>query len=528
MTNSINPIEEADCIFVIGSNTTVAHPIIAHKVKYAVKKGVKLIVASPIEIDLCENAHVYLQLLPGTDVALLMGMMKVIIGENLQNESFIRHRCEDYDLLKNSLDGIDLDFVETTTRVPREKVIQAAKIYAQNSPASILYAMGITQHSHGTDNVSAIANLALLTGNIGKKSSGVNPLRGQNNVQGACDMGGLPDVYPGYQKVDMPGIHKKFETAWNTSLNDIPGKTHTEIIDAIDTRKIKALYVIGENPVLSEADANHVKQALKKLNFLVVQDIFLSETAKMADVVLPATTFAEKNGTFTNTERRVQLIRKAIASIGEAKSDDWIINEIATRMGAKGFEHQPPDRIMDEIASVTPSYGGISHARLENETLQWPCPHKDHPGTAFLHRGKFPTPSGKGKFVPLTYKPPAELPDKTYPFILTTGRSLYHFHTATMSRKVYGLTVLRPGEYVEINPEDAMALGIKTGTLVRVASRRGQVQAAAHITDLCAKGVINMTFHFAECPTNELTNCVVDPVAKIPETKVCAVSVEKI
>ena len=406
-------------------------------------------------------------------------------------------------------------------------LIQAAKMYAQNSPASILYAMGITQHTHGTDNVLAIANLALLTGNIGKQSSGVNPLRGQNNVQGACDMGGLPNVYPGYQKVDMPEIHKKFESAWNTSLNDMPGKTHTEIIDDIDAKKIKALYVIGENPVLSEADAGHVKLALDKLDFLVVQDIFLSETAKMADVVFPATTFAEKNGTFTNTERRVQLIRKAIASVGESKSDDWIVNEIATRMGAKGFEHKHPDRIMDEIASLTPSYGGISHDRLENETLQWPCPNRDHPGTVFLHRGKFPTPSGKGKFIPLTFKPPAELPDKTYPFILTTGRSLYHFHTATMSRKVEGLIVLRPEERVEINPEDARTLGIKTGTKVTVTSRRGQVKAGAYITDLCAKGVINMTFHFAECPTNELTNCAVDPVAKIPETKICAVAVEK-
>jgi len=385
--------------------------------------------------------------------------------------------------------------------------------------------MGITQHSHGTDNVIATANLAMLTGNIGKPSTGVNPLRGQNNVQGACDMGALPNVYTGYQAVANPDIRKKFEAAWGCSLPSSPGLTLTEIFQPAHQKQIRALYLIGENPVLSDPDANHLKQVLSELEFLVVQDIFLSETAQLANVVLPAASFAERNGTFTNTERKVQLVRKAIEPIGDSKPDWWITCQIAQRMGARGFDFQHPSQIMEEIASVTPSYGGISYDRLEKDGLQWPCPTQDHPGTPILHTKQFSR--GKGKFIPLEYKPSMELPDEEYPLMLTTGRSLYHWHTGTMTRKVGGLNQRLGEGFVEINPKDASALGITDGEMVKVISRRGEVMAKAKVTDTSSVGVVFMTFHFAESPTNVLTNPALDPVAKIPEFKVCAVRIEK-
>jgi formate dehydrogenase (NADP+) alpha subunit len=528
MTNSIQEIGDAKCIFAIGTNTTEAHPIIALQVKKAVaERGAKLIVANPREIDLCRHATIFLRHRPGTDVALMMGMMKVIVDENLHDKEFIKARCENFEAFKKSLEAFTLDFVEETTKVPREKIVAAARMYAETSPASILYAMGITQHSHGTDNVLATSNLAMLTGNVGKPSSGVNPLRGQNNVQGACDMGALPNVYPGYQKVNDSKMQEKFEKAWGVKLSDKVGLTHTEVFDAIDKGQIKTLYVAGENPVQSEADANHVIEAIKKVDFFVVQDIFMTETAKLADVVLPATTFAEKDGSFTNTERRIQRVRRAIENVGDSKADWEIVCELAKRMQAKGFEYENTTQIMDEIASLSPSYGGISHERIEKAGLQWPCPDKKHPGTKFLHAERFATESGKGKFMPLVYKPSAELPDDEYPLILTTDRSLFHFHTGTMSREVAGLNVLRPCELVEMNPIDAENLNIKDGEEVYVISRRGKVKVKAKITDVSPPGVVAMTFHFFESPTNTLTNCAIDPVAKIPETKVCAVKIEK-
>ena len=528
MTNSILGIVDARCLLVIGSDTTTAHPIIARRIKYAVKKGARLIIANPREIELREYAHIHLQHRPGTDVALLMGMMKVIVEENRQDKAFIERRCENYDAFKASLADFGLDFVEKTTGVDRQRIIDAARMYASNRPAGIYYAMGITQHTHGTDNVLALSNLALLTGNIGLASAGVNPLRGQNNVQGACDMGALPNVFPGYQKVQLPELRKKFETAWGTPLPGRPGKPLLQIFDSIYTRDIKALYIVGENPLLSEANANHARAALERLSFLMVQDIFLTETAQMADVVLPAATFAEKNGTFTNTERRVQRIRKAIVPIGESRPDYWIVCELARRMGAKGFHYSGPEEIMQEIAGLVPQYAGISYARLEKQGLQWPCPAVDHAGTRFLHYEKFATSSGRGRFMPLRYKPSAELPDEAYPFILTTGRSLYHYHTSSMTGRVDGLNQLRPHERLQINPDDAVNLGLENGEMVKVISRRGVVKARAELTDRIPSGLLNMTFHFSDCPTNVLTNNASDPVAGIPETKICAVTIEKL
>ena len=527
MTNSIAELADAKTIFAIGTNTTVAHPVLALKVKEAVAKGATLIVANPKQIDLCQHAQIVMRNRPGSDVVLLMGMIRVILDEGLADEAFIAERCEGFDAFRESLAAFNLEYAEKVTGVPKEDIAKAARCLAGNKPAATLYAMGITQHTHGTDNVLAVSNLALLTGNVGKPSAGVNPLRGQNNVQGACDMGGLPNVYPGYQKVTDPEAKAKFEKAWGSTLDPTPGLTHMEILEAIDDGRIKTMYMVGENPVLSEADANHVTKALERLDFLVCQDLFLTETAQLADVVLPAASFAEKDGTFTNTERRVQLVRKAIDSPGEAKTDAWIVSEIARRMGAEGFDFSSPSEIMDEIALLTPIYGGISYERLEDNGLQWPCPTVDHPGTPFLYRDRFSTSSGKARFMPLEYKVSAELPDDEYPLLLTTDRSLFHFHTSTMTRKT-GLEQLHPEELLAMHPDTAAEYEIVDGDLLHVASRRGEMNVRVEVTDACLPGVVSATFHFFESPVNQLTNAARDPIAKTPETKVCAVRVERI
>jgi formate dehydrogenase alpha subunit len=542
MTNSIKEIGDAACILAIGTNTTEDHPVIALEMKRAVNNGGKLIVANPREIDLCSFASLWLRHNPGTDVALLMGMMRVIVDEGLLDSAFIKDRCENFDAFKESLGDFGLNFVETITKVPQDRIVEAARMFATNSPATILYSMGITQHSHGTDNVLATANLAMLTGNIGKPSTGVNPLRGQNNVQGACDMGALPNVYSGYQAVSNPAIREKFETAWGCSLPPslkdkfgiawacslplAPGLTLVEMLDAAYRKEIKAIYLVGENPALSDPDAQHVREALSRLDFFVAQDIFLSETAKLAHVVLPAASFAEKDGTFTNTERRVQRVRKVVEPVGDSKPDWWIVCEVAKKLDAKGFDYRDPSEIMEEIRNLTPSYGGISYQRLENGGIQWPCPLDDHPGTPILHRDIFVR--GKGRFMPLKYVPPGESPDEEYPLILTTGRNLYHFHTGTMTRKVTGLNIMEPEGVVEMSPQDASQLGIAQGDRVRVNSRRGAVITKAKITETMPPGLVFMAFHFAESAANILTNPKLDPVSKIPELKVSAVKVEKV
>ncbi len=528
MTNSSQEIGDARCVFAIGTNTTAAHPIIGLQVMRSIRQGGKLIVANPRRIELAQHADLFIQHRAGSDVALLMGMMRVILDEGLHDPQFIALRCENFEAFRESLARYDDATVEEKTGVPFARIAAAARMYAENSPASILYAMGITQHTHGTDNVLATSNLALLTGNVGRPSSGVNPLRGQSNVQGACDMGALPNVYPGYQKVDRPEVKAKFEAAWGVELDDAPGLTHLEILSGVTGGRIKAIYLVGENPALSEADATHAQEAMDQVDFLVVQDIFLTESARYADVVLPAATFAEKEGTFTNTERRVQRVRKAIEPVGGARTDLWITCEIAKRLGAAGFDFETAAEVMDEIRALTPSYGGITYERIEETGLQWPCPGADHPGTRYLHGERFPTRSGRGRFFPLTYRPPDEEPDDEFPLVLTTERSLYHYHTSTMTRRVPGLELLRSEELVEIHPQDAAALRVATGDEVRVTTRRGEVVARALVTEVSPPGTICMTFHFHEAPTNVLTNAAYDPVAKIPETKVCAVRVEPV
>ncbi|NYB50958.1 MAG: formate dehydrogenase subunit alpha [Methanobacteriaceae archaeon] len=527
MTNSIGEIEDSDCILAIGTNTTSTHPVIGMKVIQAVKNGSKLIVINPQEIELSKHAEIFIQPKPGTDVALIMGMIRFMVDENLVDHDFINQRCNGFESFQKSLNEFDMDTVEKITGVEKEDIIHAARLYATSKNSSILYAMGITQHSHGTDNVMALSNLALITGNIGKSGAGINPLRGQNNIQGSCDMGGLPDVYPGYQRVDDPQVAHKFEHEWGTVLSPVPGLRIPEMINNIENGKIKSMYIIGENPVLSEPDASHVAEALEKLEFLVVQDIFLSETAQLADVVLPASSFAEKDGTFTNTERRVQRIRKALNSPGDAKPDWLIIKEIAEKMNAEGFNFKNPSEIFHEIRKLTPSYAGISYSRLDREGIQWPCVNNDHDGTVFLHQDRFPTSNGKGNLIPLEYKPSAELPDDEFPFILTTGRKLCHYHTGTMSRKVDGLNTLCGHEFVEMSYDDASALGLKQGDVVTVKSRRGKVKAELKLTTKIQQGLVSMTFHFSETPTNMLTNPATDPNSLTPEFKVCAVRIEK-
>ena len=526
MTNAISEIGDAACIFVIGSNTTAAHPIIGRQITRAVKGGAKLIAADPRRTVLRRKADVWIRQQPGSDVALLNAMARVIIMKELYDSAFIEGRCEGFEAFEKAVMENDLNDAERITGVPAQKIVDAAKMYASFSPATILYAMGITQHSSGTDNVKAVANLALLTGNLGKPSSGVNPLRGQNNVQGACDMGALPNVLPGYQKIEDPPIRERFEKAWHCKLNPSPGLTLTELFEAVYRRDVKALYVMGENPVVTEANVGFVEDAISRLELLVVQDLFLTETAQLADVVLPAASFAEKDGTFTNTERRVQRIHKAIEPVGNSRPDWVIICDIARNIGAEGFDFESPEEIMEEIRSLTPQYGGITYERIKGIGLQWPCPDTEHPGTPYLYGEKFATPSGRAKFSPVAYTPPAELTSYEYPFVLTTRRSFFHYHS-TLSRKVVGMNVLRKEERVEMNPVDAAPLEIEDGDIVKVSSQRGSVRAKAKITQTTPPGVVSMTFHYPETRTNLLTHGALDPVAKIPEFKVCAVKVER-
>lgn len=527
MTNSISELADAGCIFIIGSNTTEQHPVIALKIKEAKKKGAKIIVANPRWIDLCKIADIWLRQTPGTDVPLVLEMCRVILEENLMDGEFIAQRTEGFPEFKDSLLRLSSSDASRITGVKPDLIREAARLYAGAGPSSIIYSMGITQHSHGVDNIFTLANLAMMTGNIGKPSSGINPLRGQNNVQGSCDMGALPNLLPAYQAVINPDLRAKFEKAWGALLPEKPGLTIVEMMDATLKGCIRAMFIMGENPVVSDPDSSHVIQALEALDFLVVQDIFLSETAALADVVLPAATGLEKDGTFTNTERRVQRIRKALEPVGECMPDWKILCDLARQMGYKEqFSYADPGQVMAEVAALAPSYGGISYDRLEGDGLQWPCPAPDHPGTMYLHKGQFTR--GKGKFNVVDYRPSMELPDDEYPLILTTGRVLCQYHTGTMTRKVGDLNILRGEELVEINPEDACALGIEDGEIVAVQSRRGSLRAKARTTEKSPPGVVFMTFHFSETPTNVLTNPALDPIAKIPELKVCAVKVSKI
>jgi formate dehydrogenase major subunit len=527
MTNSIEELENANVVLVTGSNTTEMHPIIGSVIKRAVRNGkTKVILADSRKIELADHAEIWLRQRPGTDIAWLNGMMHVIIKEELYAKEYVAERCEGFEELKQVVAKYTPERVEEISGIPKDDLIAAARLYATAPAAAIAYAMGVTQHINGTDAVKSVANLAMLCGNVGIESGGVNPLRGQNNVQGACDMGGLPNVFSGYQPVISEEVRQRMAQAWGVaSLPGNVGLTIVEVIDGADKGKIKGLYIMGENPMLSDPDLTHVEHGLNSLDFLVVQDIFMTETAKLADVVLPAACFAEKEGTFSNTERRVQLIRKAVDPPGEAKADWEIVCDLATRMGYP-MSYPNAEAIFQEIAAVTPSYAGIDYQRLQKGGLQWPCPTKEHPGTKFLHKDRFVR--GKGLFTAIDWIPPAEVPDQNYPFLLTTGRVLYQYHTGTMTRRSVGLNERCPECLIELNRQDANRMAIQDGDRVRVSSRRGNIEARAAVGDVMQSGMIFIPFHFSEAAVNKLTIAALDPIAKIPEYKVCAVKLERV
>lgn len=541
MTNSIDDIaDDAQVFFVIGTNTTQNHPVIGMRIRQAVRqREAKLIVADPRKIDLTKFAVLHLRHKPGTDIALVNGLMNIILSNSWENKEFIKTRTEGFDDFKAVVDEYPPERVSEITGVPVEDLQQAAEIMAQNKPTAVLWAMGITQHTTGVGNVMSLANLQMLLGNMGVPGGGTNPLRGQNNVQGACDLGGLPNVYPGYQKVTNPEIRSEYAKAWGLLEEQLSlelGLTATEMMPLAFEGKQKAIYILGEDPLMSEPDTNHIRQAMERYELVILQEIFPSETAPYADVLLPGASFAEKDGTFTNTERRIQMVHKAVESPGIARPDWWIIAELAKKILEKGnrqvskavysgWDYQDTAQIMDEIAALTPIYAGVNHKRLlEGENLQWPVKDREHPGTPILHVGQFSR--GKGLFNPIEHVPPAEMPDKEFPMILSTGRVLYHWHGGQMTRRSKGLLEIYPEALIEVNDFDAEKLGLNGNKRVRVSSRRGTIEAEATVTDRVPPGMVYANFHFPEASANELTIAALDPVAKIPEYKVCAVKVE--
>jgi len=540
MSNSMDDVAQfAQAMFIIGSNTTEQHPVFGSMIRQAVlRRKVKLVVADPRKIDITEFATLHLRHKPGTDVALINGLMYIVLEKGWEDKKFIAERTEGFEEFKQVVLQYPPEKVAEITGVPTHQLYQAAEILATHKPMAVMWAMGITQHIVGVRNVWSLANLQMLLGNMGVPGGGVNPLRGQNNVQGACDMGGLPDVYPGYQRVTLESARQKFEQAWGIPLPDNVGMTVTEMIPAAGEGKIKALYILGEDPVMSDPNSNHVRHCLAHCDFVLLQEIFPSETSTYADVLLPGVSFAEKSGTFTNTERRVQMVRQAIQPLGEAQPDWKIIAELAKRIIAKGprtprsggfagWDYTDTAQIMAEVAALTPIYAGVSHERLERgERLQWPVKDATHPGTPILHVGQFSR--GLGKFMPVEHIPPAELPNDEYPVILSTGRVLYHWHGGELTRRSKGLLEVYNQPLIEINPEDAERLGLNGKRRVRVTSRRGRIEAEAWVTERVPPGMVYANFHFPEASANELTHAALDPIAKIPEYKVCAVRVEPV
>lgn len=514
-----------DLLFVIGSNATEAHPIIGNKMKKAVRNGSKLIVIDPRRTELADYADYYLPLTPGTDVIFINGLMKIIIDNDWHDKEYIAERCEGFEELAENVKNYPIDYVSKMTNIDEKTLVEVAKLYANTKKAGIFYTLGITEHTHGTDNVMSLGNLAMLTGHVGIENAGVNPMRGQNNVQGACDMGALPNTYPGYANVFDPEANRRFCEKWGVEkLDDKVGLKIPEMFEAASEGKLKAMYIMGEDPVLTDPDANHVRHAIGCLDFLVVQNLNMGETAKLADVFLPAACYAEKEGTFTNTERRVQRVRKAIDPPGQCRSDWQIIQDIANRVGDYKFEYTCAEDIWNDLRNVAPAFTGITYERIDKVGLSWPCPTEKHPGTRFLHQGKFTR--GLGKMQAIQYRPPAEQPCKEYPMLLNTGRMLYHYNI--MTRYSDRLETLRPYELAQIHPLDASRLELKEEDEIMVTSRRGSVYTRVTITDRVQPGHIFMTFHYWESPINEVCNSEGDPITKTGEYKISAIKVEKV
>ena len=523
MTNSIDEIKDVETLFIIGSNPTEAHPIVGYEMKKALRKGAKLVVCDPRMTWMAKRADVHIQHAHGTDNMLINAMMKHILEKGLHDEAFIAERVENFDAYRENLDKYDIEEAARVCGVDADDIRAAAEMYAKGSPSAIFYTLGITEHTCGTENVMNLANLAMLCGHIGKPSSGVNPLRGQNNVQGGCDMGAIHSVFPGYQKVADEAVREKFGTAWGVEIPTNKGGRITDFIEKAHEGTLKAFYAFGEDPVRSEPNQTKVIESLEKLDFIVVQEIFMTETAKLADVVLPATCFAEKDGTFTNSERRVQRVRKAVDAPGEARPDWQIICDVSTAMGYP-MHYDSAGDVFDEMASLTPSYGGMSYDRIDEVGLQWPCPTEDHPGTQYLHDGSFTR--GKGLMNVIDFRPPAEMPDEDYPLVLSTGRTLYHYNIGNMTRASETISDKQPENFAEIHPDDAEQLGISNGGLVRVTTRRGSIVVRARVAKRTRPGAVWMPFHFVEASTNLLTNDAFDNITRTAEYKCCAAKLE--
>jgi len=505
MTNSVREIEAMEVIFIIGSNTKETHPVIANRMIKAYRKGAKIIVADPREVPMVTFSELFLNIRPGSDIALLNGMAHVILAEGLQNNEFIQEKTEGFEKWKESVQDYTPERAEQITGVPKDDIVRAARIYGSSRKAGIFYTMGITQHVCGTDNVRAIANLATLTGNIGRESTGVNPLRGQNNVQGASDAACLPNVYPGYQKVDLPEIQKKFEDAWGVQLSPKPGLTNTEMMNAAAEGTIKAMYIMGENPVITDPNMHHTM-------------------VHLADVILPAACGFEKNGTYTNTDRRVQRVRKVVEPPPRARDDLTILRQFSKAMGYP-MDYRSPEEVTLEFGKLWPAMAGITYERIDKKGIAWPCPSTDHPGTPFLYKDGFP--KGKVPFIPVTYCAPSEVVDETYPFVLTTGRNLFQYHSGSMTRRVKQIEAHAGKPYVEMNPADARDMSVDQGDFVMVSSRRGKMEIAVRISRRVPRGTVFIPMHYREAAANLITNDALDPQVKIPELKVCAVKIEK-
>ena len=531
MTNGFDSIKEADYIFCIGSNNMEAHPLFGRKLIQAQKNGAKLVVLDPRYTPTAKIADEYVQFKTGTDVALMNGMIKVIIDNDLQDDEFIKNRTKGFDELKETVQKYDLETVSEITHIAPEVIEELAIEYAKADKAAIVYSLGITEHSHGADNVMSTANLAMLTGNIGREGTGVNPLRGQNNVQGACDMGALPSDYVGYRKVADQETTDWFNEYYGTNLPAKPGLTLVEMMNAAHAGDLKVLYIHGEDPVLSDADIKHTKEALANLDMLIVQELFMTDTAQCADVVLPAAGWGEQEGTFTNGERRVQCLHKAQEPPEGAMLDWKIMEEIAVRMGVprEKFHYESAEEIFEEIRECAPIFAGMNRERLDTpEALHWPCPSVDDPCQPLMHKDKFAHPDGLGIFQALEHRGPVEVPDEEYPLLLTTTRVLFHYHAA-MTRRCKTLDNEVKTGFIEINTEDAKELGILNNEIVKASSRRGEIEIPARVTDDIKKGIVNIPMHFTECAANMLTNSdSFDPKCKMVELKACAIKVEKI